>query len=269
MILALLRAKYDGLTARRLAEESDNYRGTDGLGRVMRDRGVSDNAITADIEEIMTTLMDTVYTARHGKYNAEDGNLVDQIAAIVSAPWAGNYLSPTVLKQLRKAILTTDEMAGLNERLNRKEVHCAMCEHKFQNGEAIILSSDGAGTNLFVCARCASPTNIACQSCVSGHASIPGGMVGQLSKMTCGDHGAKKANEVGGDVVAAALGNNRVRVRPVDPARRNAVDAELQRQVANWQRVAAQQPADLAAARVPTQPVLNVNIDDIADNGGI
>ncbi len=127
---------------------------------------------------------DLVLTLKAKGKHSQD--LIDALVDVVKSPYSRNVLSGNALSALRKALLLPDEMAGLTQRLRKREMACAMCGHEFQQGETVTIYSEREAI-VIVCCSCYFPSLMRCSKC-SGCAEIP-------QKLRDGLNGARKCEE--------------------------------------------------------------------------
>lgn len=92
--------------------------------------------------------------------------LIDKLADVIMNTYGNSILGVGNLGYLRNAILNPDEIDGLVERLNRKEMFCLKCSKQFEDYEAITFLSrsqlNGSTMAGFYCFRCAQPNLLPC-----------------------------------------------------------------------------------------------------------
>lgn len=92
------------------------------------------------------------------KQHAGDKRLIDQLVEVLQMPRSRNILSGKALDSMRKALLIPSEMAGLNSRLEHRELHCVGCGRTMENGEMMTLRQEGQHDWSTYCAACFQPT---------------------------------------------------------------------------------------------------------------
>ena len=97
----------------------------------------------------------------------KDKTLIDAIVETLKLPFVGSVLAGNTLQSLKKAILVPDELAGLQERLAQKELHCSNCGHRFINGEMVSIHGTGTGRSnpQLYCTSCYTPGYSVCNYC--------------------------------------------------------------------------------------------------------
>lgn len=94
--------------------------------------------------------------------------IIDRVAEILLAPHAREMLSARTLEALRRAVLNSNELTGLEERLATGETHCVGCQKTFQSGETTTLfhepNNRGILKTQLYCTKCLSPSYMACSS---------------------------------------------------------------------------------------------------------
>jgi predicted RNA-binding Zn-ribbon protein involved in translation (DUF1610 family) len=128
-----------------------------------------------------------------GKFQQADSTLVDLIVEICQLPYARANLSPRTMQELRRALLLPDELAGLNDRLRRREASCMSCGHAFQMGEAatVLTGPDGI---ILECMRCRLPMSVPCYASGDCDRNVPFGTAYTANATpNCGQHTATPA----------------------------------------------------------------------------
>ena len=126
-----------------------------------------EHSLTGLINELHQQLRQTYGISR----GPQDKDLIDAIVRSIQLPYARNRLSGEVLDRLKQALLLPSEVVGLKERLQREELICPGCDHKFLEGEIGTISiGRNSRTVSLQCTNCAAPNLMACSN--SKH-SIP------------------------------------------------------------------------------------------------
>jgi hypothetical protein len=189
--------------------------------RALAELFYSDHLVTVDLnknlEEIAALLV--------SKLRAKDGaaDLIEQVAAVLKAPYARNALSGEHLTGLRDALLLPDERAGLVDRLKKQEMFCAGCGNRLVPGELLTLSG-GFDSSVVTCARCNTPSVAGC--CKGRHSSIHPGLRKAVQKKC--DHGDEPVKEEGDNITQEEAQHllNTLRPRNAPPYRRFTLAVE-------------------------------------------
>lgn len=114
--------------------------------------------------------------------NNGSSDLIDIIVDILRSPYAMNTITPKVVKSLRKAILTPDELGALKTIVKEREMTCHQCQHKFVSGEAVVFTDDGDFVKLS-CMNCMRPELMACLC--GKHLTIPARILKSIAREKC------------------------------------------------------------------------------------
>lgn len=141
--------------------------------------------------------------------NPPDYSLVDRIIDILKLPNSGNILGGTTLDALRKALLSQDELAGLDDRLKAANTHCGMCGKTMYRNEISSLYTSSnrlPDASYFCCTRCMNPMYRACSYPKCEENIVAANYdANKPATLFCSTHqpGKKKAKVDGTAVVAA------------------------------------------------------------------
>lgn len=124
--------------------------------------GLSRDTPFFNFEDLMFHLREALEGTAHPD-TSHHASLIDVIVEIIDGPYARNSLSGKGLASLRRAVLFPDEMAKVAAAV-RKEAHCGMCSHTFNDREACTVSVDGSNCIVFYCVRCVVPVYAACSA---------------------------------------------------------------------------------------------------------
>lgn len=134
--------------------------------------------------------------------NPPDETLIDRIIEILQLPNTSNVLSGRTLDALRKALLSQDELRGLDERLKAANRHCGRCGKDLVRGEMTYMSAPGnaqvADAITFLCTRCGTPQYRACEAAgCDAVVSATAYHTAKLATRLCPNHqpGKKKVEE--------------------------------------------------------------------------
>jgi hypothetical protein len=131
-------------------------------GRVVLELG-EEQPIAPTVAELKQELLDQLLRPLS---SAEEATLVDRMVNILQSPHGRNVLAGKTLQALRKALLTGEELRGLEERLDRLNSHCAACGKEISYGEVVTFYIDSLagrpGQGAIFCAHCKRPTRVAC-----------------------------------------------------------------------------------------------------------
>lgn len=131
-----------GITAQALGEEYDNMTGS------------------MSVEQVIESLVESLKSSNEG-----DVTLVEKMVEILQLPNQSNVLSGATLIELRRALLNSRELNGLEERLKNAHLHCGECGKELRSGEVVVIRVGGIGhhdTSRFSCSACRIPQWIAC-----------------------------------------------------------------------------------------------------------
>lgn len=94
-----------------------------------------------------------------------DESLIDKLGSFLKHPFGINLVGDKLIKQLRKALLSSADYDVLVELMSHQERRCS-CGHTFQHGEGVYFSA--AGPVQLLCMRCSLPSYSSCMSCQDG-----------------------------------------------------------------------------------------------------
>lgn len=131
-------------------------------GRVVLELG-EEQPLAPTVAELKQEILDQLLRPLS---SSEEATLVDRMVDILQSPHGRNVLAGKTLQALRKALLTGDELRGLEERLDRLNTHCAACGKEITYGEVVTFYIDSLGgrpaQGAIFCAHCKRPTRVAC-----------------------------------------------------------------------------------------------------------
>lgn len=152
--------------------------------RLSQERGGATSAEMA--KDLLSRLMNE---------EAGEGDLIDQVVAILQLPYPRNVLGNNTIRTLQNAILRPDELSAL-QAVRTTERQCGGCSHTFSQGEMCSWVRGGSAgeSPTLLCVRCFKPERIHCSQCV-GSAALPKKVFSMLSKMPfdCGHHSSAAA----------------------------------------------------------------------------
>lgn len=154
-----------------------------------------------------------------------DESIIDRMGAFLKHPFGLNLIGDKMLKQLRRALLSSAEFEVLQEMMSRMEHRCA-CGHMFTSGEGAYFAGIGGAVQL-MCFRCSLPIYSSCMSCSDGHVSMGQNIRNAMTspKQVCPECKERKAAEMRAAAPPAHDNlQNHLQDRPGRPPRAEAVD---------------------------------------------
>jgi hypothetical protein len=127
--------------------------------------------------------------------SSNEKRLVDIVIEALQKPMGRELLGGRTLKDLRRALLNADELAGLEDRIKQAHGHCAVCGRDLIHGEMATVTIDGDGAGLTIrCTHCYKPVFAACGHPDCNNQADIRNKVQFLSsgKVLCEDHKGKK-----------------------------------------------------------------------------
>lgn len=122
-----------------------------------------EDGLMLDVEEIKKEL-----SLQLNSSNIDvDSTIVDSLVRILQMPYTRNILSGEMLAQLKRTILSSSELRGLNERLLALERSCAGCGSALTSGEMTTLMRNqerGETSYSIFCSNCRRPQYKRCMA---------------------------------------------------------------------------------------------------------
>lgn len=113
------------------------------------------------LQTMITTLTDKLSKLKEERESGQDGNLINAIVRTLQLPFPRNVMSGETLKALRTALLLPEEIGGLTQRLEARELRCGGCSRKLRNEEMVTLMEDRQG-GVLMCHTCVRPSYVMC-----------------------------------------------------------------------------------------------------------
>lgn len=200
IVLLLERASnIDEGTLAELAQDAERHINTSPsdvcalqLWSLRNDEGFS--TIAKDAQKIAQQLAEQIQNPLSG---AEEASLVETIAQAVQAPYGRNIIAGKTFDTLKRALLNSTELVGLEERLRHRHLHCASCGKEFHSQEMATVSIESlGGDSSFWCSRCKRPARVACakHKCNGSVALDPSRNVDWKKLNECEEHKGEKTN---------------------------------------------------------------------------
>lgn len=154
----------------------------DGEGR----RGV----VIPTLDDILDTLLLAITSDP-----PPDESIIDRMGSFLKHPFGINLVGDKLIKQLRKALLSSADFEVLQEMMSRMEHRC-LCGHTFMHGEGVYFA--GTGAVQLMCFRCSLPSYSSCMSCSDGNVPMNQNARNAMTsaKQVCQECKEKKAAEV-------------------------------------------------------------------------
>src|SRR3990167_1152252 len=114
-----------------------------------------------NLKTMIATLTEKLGKLKEERETGQDGNLINAIVRTLQLPFPRNVMTGDTLKALRTALLLPEEIGGLIQRLEARELRCGGCSRKLKSEEMVTIAEDRQGV-ILMCHACMRPSNIAC-----------------------------------------------------------------------------------------------------------
>ncbi len=93
-----------------------------------------------------------------------EGDLIDLLIEALNSPFSNNILTGKTISQLRKLLMSPEELVGFKERIRANKLACSGCGAELHEKEAVTFDLNN-GQPTFYCNLCLQPTLVACPGC--------------------------------------------------------------------------------------------------------